>query len=214
MSGVAATRMNLLRARRQLEQVARGTALLRRKREALVNELFQLARRAVATRTRITEQAAEAYPALLGALAQHGSAGLTPLGWPTRDVQIEIRAGQVWDIPVADIVERPPIRRSVGARGAAPGSSGPGAVETATRFEELTELVLDAATREALIRRLGEALARTSRQVNVLEQRVGPALNEQIAAVRRVLDEREREEHGRLRQLLEKKRRVRVASSA
>ena len=106
MNRVAPTRMNLLRTRRQLEQVARGTALLRRKREALVNELFQLARGAVATRARIAEQAADAYPALLGALARHGHAGLTVLGWPSRDLQVEIRAGRVWDVPVAEVSER------------------------------------------------------------------------------------------------------------
>jgi V/A-type H+-transporting ATPase subunit D len=72
----------------------------------------------------------------------------------------------------------------------------------AERFEELMELVLEAAAREVLIRRLGEALAKTSRQVNMLEQRIGPGLNSQITSVQRVLDEREREEHGRLRRLV------------
>lgn len=205
---VSATRMNLLRARRRLEQVSRGTALLRRKREALVTELFQLARRAVDTRQRITERAAEAYPALLGALGRHGRSGLLPLGWPLREVEVEIEGRQVWGIAVADILERPTLRRSVAARGAAPGSAGPAATVVAERFEELMELVLEAAAREVLIRRLGEALAKTSRQVNMLEQRIGPGLNSQITSVQRVLDEREREEHGRLRRLVKSRGKV------
>ena len=45
-SRVSATRMNLLRGQQRLERVARGISLLRRKREALVGELFRIARSA------------------------------------------------------------------------------------------------------------------------------------------------------------------------
>jgi vacuolar-type H+-ATPase subunit D/Vma8 len=67
-------------------------------------------------------------------------------------------------------------------------------------------LLLEAASRETQIRRLARALARTSRQVNTLEQRVGPALERQAAEIRRTLEEREREDHLRLRRLGRKKR--------
>jgi len=46
----APTRQNLLALERRLHHVAKGTALLRRKREALVAELFRLARPAVSAR--------------------------------------------------------------------------------------------------------------------------------------------------------------------
>lgn len=67
-------------------------------------------------------------------------------------------------------------------------------------------MLLDAANREALLRRLGDALARTSRQVNTLERRVGPALQSGLTAIRRTLDEREREEHLRLERLVRARR--------
>jgi len=79
----------------------------------------------------------------------------------------------------------------------APGPS-PAAVEAAAAFEQLSDLLVSAAPREMLLRRLGEALARTSRQVNSLERRLTPELRGQLLAVRRTLDEREREEHVRL----------------
>jgi vacuolar-type H+-ATPase subunit D/Vma8 len=84
----------------------------------------------------------------------------------------------------------------------APTGVSAAAAETASAFEELAELLLAAANREALLRRLGEALARTSRQVNTLERRLGPALRADLASIRRTLDEREREEHLRLERLL------------
>jgi V/A-type H+-transporting ATPase subunit D len=208
MSGpgrMAPTRMNLVRAARRLEQVGKGVSLLRRKREALVGELFKLARPAAGARAEIERATERAYPALLGALAAHGRAGLAALSWPARDVAIEIEPGSVWGIPVSTIVRRPPLARTLAARGTAPGTTGPATVRAATEFERLTELLLDAAPREMLIRRLGEALSQTSRQVNMLERRVAPELRRDMAGVRRTLDEREREERLRLKHLLRRR---------
>jgi V/A-type H+-transporting ATPase subunit D len=202
---LAPTRLGLLHARRRLERVSKGVDLLRRKREALVGELFRVARPAADARRRIAERATRAYAALLAALAQHGRAGLRALAWPEREPRVEIRAGQVWGTPVADIVQRSPLARTFAARGAPPGAAGPAAALAAGEFEELADLLLDAAPRELLVLRLGEALARTSRQVNTLERRVAPALDAGLTAVRRALEEREREESVRLRRLLRRR---------
>jgi vacuolar-type H+-ATPase subunit D/Vma8 len=67
------------------------------------------------------------------------------------------------------------------------------------------DLLVEAAPRELLLRRLGAALTRTSRQVHALEQRVMPTLDDQIARVSRALDEREREEKFRMKHLLMKR---------
>jgi V/A-type H+-transporting ATPase subunit D len=203
MSGerLAATRLNLIRAERRLERVRKGSALLRRKREALVTELFRLARPAAGARKLIEDGSRRGYAALLGALAMRGRPGLRALAWPERDLRVEIRSAQIWGIPVASITSRPPLVRTVAARGTAPGSAGPLAMAAAGEFERLTEMLLDAATREMLIRRLGEALARASRQVHTLERRLTPELLGQMVSVRRTLEEREREEHLRLKHL-------------
>jgi V/A-type H+-transporting ATPase subunit D len=197
--------MNLIRAARRLAQVGKGVELLRRKREALVSELFKLARPAADARAQIEQAAQQAYPALLGALTEHGLAGLRPLGWPARDVTLEMEPGSVWGIATSTIVRRPALARTLGARGTAPGSTGPATVRAATEFEHLAELLLDAAPREMLIRRLGAALSQTSRQVNTLERRVAPELRQDMVGVRRTLDEREREERLRLKHLLRRR---------
>ncbi|MGZ6081468.1 MAG: V-type ATP synthase subunit D [Myxococcaceae bacterium] len=192
-----ATRLGLLRATRRLERLARGTSLLRRKREALVAELFSLARSALDTREQIDAQARAAWPLYLEALATEGAAGLTGLSWPSRELSVRVTARVVWGVPVADLEARGPIVRTLAARGLPPGSV-PAAVEAAEAFERLTDLLVRAAPREMLLRRLGEALSQTTRQVNRLERRVAPGLRRQAARVRSALDEREREEHVRL----------------
>ena len=201
MSGGPTTRMNLLRAARRLERVTRGVGLLRKKREALVSELFRLARPAADARAEITNAARRAYPALLGALALHGRTGLRALAWPGRDLTVEVEPRSVWGIVVSRITGRPPLVRTLAARAAAPGLTGPAAVQATVDFERLADLLLDAAPQEMLIRRLGEALAQTSRQVNTLERRLAPALRAEVTGMRRTLDEREREERLRLKRL-------------
>lgn len=198
---VAPTRMNLLRAGRRLARVTKGVELLRRKREALVSELFRLARPAADARARVEAEARRAYPALWRALAVHGGTGLAALAWPAREVAVDVTPGLVWGVAVSRIDQRPPAVRTLPARGTPPVAVGPAAVEAASRFEALTDLLLEAAPREMLLRRLGEALAQTSRQVNTLERRLAPTLSSQIATVRRTLEEREREEHRRLKHL-------------
>jgi H(+)-transporting ATP synthase subunit D len=199
--GPAPTRQNLLALQRRLDRVAKGRGLLRRKREAHVVELFRLARPAAFARASIVDRAATAYPTLLEALAREGFDGLRALGWPGRDVQVEMRSKVVWGIAVAEILQRPPILRTPEARGLPAASLSAAAAVATTAFEELTDLLLDAANRETLLRRLGDALSRTSRQVNTLERRLEPALRANLGTIQRTLDEREREEHLRLSRL-------------
>jgi V/A-type H+-transporting ATPase subunit D len=201
----AGTRQALLRERRRLDRVSRGVGLLRRKREALVAELFRIARPAADLRVAIGTQAERAWPPLLAALADEGSAGARVLGWPARQPAVELRAGSVWGVPVAEITRHEPLRRTPAARGVPAGTASLAATQAADAFEELGELLLEAANRETLLRRLGEAVARTSRQVHTLERRVTPGLESGIVRIRRALDEREREEHLRLARLLRRR---------
>lgn len=204
-SRLAPTRINLLRTRRRLSQVQRGTVLLRRKREALVRELFRLARPAADIRAQIASGLREAYDSLLDALAVHGRAGLRTISGRPRDIEVRIEPAQVWGINVSDITQRPSIQRMLDARGIAPGTVGPTTSETARRFEMLTELLLDAAAAEQRIQRISDAVAQETRHLRTLEQRLAPELQTQIATIQGTLQEREREEYLRLKHLQRKR---------
>ena len=203
---LAPTRASLLGARRRLERVLKGAALTRRKREALVAELFKLARPAVDVRQQLAEGANEAAEALADALALHGISGLSAMAWPPGDPRVEVRPAQVWGLAVSDVTERPSLQRTLDARGLAPGDVGLAVEEAARRYERFAELLIEAAPREQRVRRLSDAVATTSRRLRTLEQRVAPALQSQIVSVRRDLDEREREERLRLQRLVGKRR--------
>lgn len=196
---IAPTRMNSLRVAKRLDRIQKGIALLRRKREALVSEFFRRARPAAEARNRITAQARRAYPALVRALAVDESSGLEPLGWPGREIKVELRPAQIWGLAVSEIVSQPEIRRTLEARGTAPGFTGPAASDTAREFETLVALLLGAAAEDMVLRRLGDELARTSRQLNTLQYRLAPEIRALLASIRSVLGEREREEQFRAR---------------
>ena len=199
------TRANLLHARAQLARVRKGAEVVRRKREALVAHLFQAARPATDARANIERRVREAYPPLLAALAVHGRDGLRALGWPARHIEVDVRPAHIWGIAVADVDCPTRMLRTLDARGTAPGSTGPAASEAAARYEELAALLLAAAPAELRVSRLAAAVSQTSQQLHVLEQRLEPGLATQITAVRRTLEEREREEHLVLKHLRRKR---------
>jgi V/A-type H+-transporting ATPase subunit D len=195
----------MARAKKRLVDVERGRDLLSKKREALVLELFELAEPARDARQTISARAQEAYVALWRALSVHGRDALLSIGWPNREIALEVKAASSWGMQVSEIASRSTVRRSIDARGVEPATIGPATVLAADQFEALVELLLDAAPREMAIGRLGEALASASRKVNVLGNRVAPELGRQIEAIRSTLEEREREERVRLRHLMRKR---------
>lgn len=180
--------------------------MAKRKRESVVKELFARARRAVTSRQAIDAQARRAWRSLWSALSSHGSHGLTPLGWPSREVDVELRQTEVWGIRTAVVVHRPALVRSLAARGVVSGPGDAAGPEAAREFEALVEQVIDAAPQEHAMRRLGQALAQTTRLVNTLEQRVAVRLAADVAEIRRTLSEREREEHHRIKRLIARRR--------
>jgi V/A-type H+-transporting ATPase subunit D len=93
------------------------------------------------------------------------------------------------------------VRRTLEARGTPPGSTQTQTVAATDAFELLVELLIEAAPSEVRVARLAAAVATTSRHLRLLRERVEPRLMGQIAGVTHTLEEREREEHVRLKHL-------------
>jgi V/A-type H+-transporting ATPase subunit D len=206
------TRHALLRDRRRLARVRRGEEILRHRRRALVAELFRLARPAADTRAVVENRADEAYSALIHALATVGGDETRSLGWPSRAIPVGLETFEQWGVTAVRVEPLARARRSGSARELAPGEAGPAASAATDAFEDLVDLLLDAASREVALRRLGRALAHASRQLNTLERRVAPDLEDRISRTTRVLEEREREDHQRLKLVAGRRPRRRFAA--
>lgn len=207
MLRAAPTRAELLRARRLLERVRQGATLLRRKREALVRTLVPLARPVAEERRAIAETAAAAYEAELEAVALDGEGAVAATGWPARTVEVELEVERVWGVVVPSLRQPPAFDRDLVSRATAPAATDTAVFEAANRFEALATRLLAAVARESHVRALGGALAKTTRQLHTLEQRVAPELAERITAAGRALAERDREDQIRLRKLRDRRAR-------
>ena len=207
MIRTAPTRAELLRARRLLERVRQGADLLRKKREALVRTLVPLARPVAEERRAIAETAASAYAAELDAVALHGEGAVAASGWPARSVELDLAIERVWGVVIPTVDVPPAFDRDLAARATAPPATGGALFEAANRFEALATRLLAAVARESHVRALGSALARTTRQLHTLEQRVAPELAERITEASRALAERDREDQTRLRKLRDRRAR-------
>jgi V/A-type H+-transporting ATPase subunit D len=92
-----------------------------------------------------------------------------------------------------------PVRRTAGTRGSAPVLVSPHVDAVAQAYEEQLEWLLDLCAVELSVRRLATEIARTTTQVNALDNIVLPQLHDEARRIALTLDEREREEHARLR---------------
>ncbi|HEY6106093.1 MAG TPA: V-type ATP synthase subunit D [Anaeromyxobacteraceae bacterium] len=206
MARAPTTRMGLLDARARLRTARKGARLLRGKREVLASEFFRLMREVVAGRARLDESLRQAGRTLTMARALSGEAALESLALASaREIPVEVGHRRVWGVPVPR-VSGPRLVRAADARGATPGSWGLGGAETARRHEEALEVLLDIASREFHLQRLGSEIQETGRRINALEQLLIPRLAGEAGRVEQALEERAREDAVRLRRFRARRR--------
>ena len=199
MSRSPTTRMGLLEVRARREVAAKGARLLRAKREVLAGELFRILRDVLEGRARLDDVLREGVKALGLARALEGEEALESLALAAgREVAVQVTARRVWGV-ATPAVSAPALVRPPDARGSSASSWGPSGAEAARRHEEALEVLLDIASREFHLRRLGSEIQETSRRINALEQLLIPRLDGEAARIEQALEERAREDAVRLR---------------
>ena len=196
-----ATRTELLARRAQVALAEHGRDLLQDKREQLMEEFRVTARKVLAGSDALQEAGAAARRALDRARARDGpeavaSAAFAAIG----HVEVEAQVGTIMGVRVPRIEHRP-IGRPITARGYSLASTTPRIDDVAERFEAGVDLVLQVAAGEVRLRRLAAEIAATTRRVNALEHVVVPRLIASRNRIQRILEEREREEHFRLKRV-------------
>jgi V/A-type H+-transporting ATPase subunit D len=198
MSKVIATRSELL-ARRSREAVARrGHNLLEQKRAALLAELRRLGLEVADKRAELERIAAAARRALGQAIVTDGpqavaSAAIAAGGSIPAEVSSRIIAGvRVVELN-AGRASRPRTER-----GYALTASTAVTDQVAGSFEAELDALLELAAAELNLRRLSAEVARTTRQVNALEQVVIPRLASEQRYIAATLDQRALEDRVRV----------------
>ncbi len=189
---VAPTRSNLLQRRDQLKLANRGADLLKRKRDALIGEFFQLIKVALEARRSLTKASQEAYLSLFLANAWDGPEAVESLSLAQQgSFEVDITVQNLFGVKVPQ-VEAPEFE--TGELPFSPVAAGARTLAAAAEFQALTAAIVRVAATETRLRRIGEEIKKTSRRVNALEQLVIPNIARQIKDIRSVLDQRALEE--------------------
>lgn len=188
---VAPTRSNLLQRRDQLKLAIRGADLLKRKRDALIAEFFDLVKVSLEARRALQDTSREAYFALFLANAWDGPSSVESLALASdARLEIEIKIENLVGVKVPE-VQPPEFDDQLPF---SPVGAGARTLQAASEFRKLTEAIIRVAATETRLRTIGEEIKKTNRRVNALEQLVVPGINEQIKNIRGVLDQRALEE--------------------
>ncbi len=201
MEQSGATRTELLVRRAQISLAEQGRDLLQDKREQLMAEFRSAAKAVLAGSDALEAAGAAARAALDHASARDGPEAVASAAFAAAG-HVEVAAGveTIMGVRVPRI-EHHPIGRTITGRGFSLASTSPRIDAATDRFEAQIDLVLQVAAGEVRLRRLAAEIAATTRRVNALEHVVIPRLEADRKRIQRVLEEREREDHFRLKRV-------------
>ena len=114
------------------------------------------------------------------------------------ELTLSVEGAFVMGVPVP-IIEKKSAGRAVIDRGYSLAGTSSRIDETAERFEEEVDLLIELAASELRLRRLAEEIRKTSRRVNALENIMIPRLYARKSYIEMVLEERAREDLFRLK---------------
>lgn len=205
MEKVSATRSQLLYCRQQIKLASQGMDLLKKKRDALLREFLPIIDETMRLSLRLERATAEAQESLAMVEAVEGKKVLRSVSFATKgEVLVDISGTHVMGVPIPVIRKaETPIKTEL-ERGYSITGVSARVDQTASKFEEIVDLMIESADIETRLRRLGEELQKTNRRVNALENVVLPELEEQVKFIFSALDERAREDHFRLKKVKKK----------
>ncbi len=201
MEQLSATRTELLARRAQIALAVQGRDLLNEKRDQLLAEFRRVADVVLGGTDALERSAAEGRRLLALAEAGDGPEAVASAAVATRD-EIGLQAGttSIMGVRIARI-EHDPVGRPRTGRGYSLTGTGPRIDAVAQAYEGQLELILEVATTELRLRRLAEEIGKTTRRVNALEFVLIPRLIAERKRIQSVLEERERQDHFRLKRV-------------
>ncbi|HEY8406185.1 MAG TPA: V-type ATP synthase subunit D [Acholeplasma sp.] len=202
MSQVIPTKGALMNLKRSLTLAKMGHTLMDRKKNILVREMMLLLSEVSAIREKITETYQKAYRALQDANITLGIVGDIAKAIPIDD-NLNISYHSVMGVDLPDIsYEKPNVRLSYGLR------STNSKFDYAYRmFQDVRDLTIKLAEIDNSAYRLANAIRKSQKRSNALQNVVIPNLETNIKFITEVLEERDREEFVRMKMIKNKQQR-------
>ena len=189
------TKANLMNTKKSLELAKLGYDLMDRKRNILVREMMRLIDEAKDVQQQIGEVYAGAYDALKKASLNLGDCSRFAGAIPVDDsVSLDYRSVMGVEVPTLEIHPRETDVRDFGFL-----ATNSDFDEACRRFNEVKTLTVRLAQIENSVYRLADAVKKTQKRSNALNNIMIPRLRETVKFITEALDEKEREDFSRLK---------------
>ncbi len=195
---VKPTRSELIAIKKRIKLVESGHKLLKKKRDGLILEFFELLKDVKTLRKELNAKYAVANRRMLEAIALDGIAEVRSMALTLREKpSVELEVKSVMGVTVPSIKSR----KAMVERGYSTISSSARLEAMADAYDELLVNIINAAEKETKLRKLLVEIEKTKRRVNSLEYSVLPRLKSQSAFIAFSLEELERENIFRMKRI-------------
>jgi V/A-type H+-transporting ATPase subunit D len=201
------TRTNLLLLKEKSRSVVNSIGILKARRQALIREFLSATIPFLRSRDEVRSIYGKAIRELGFSLGHEGTDYIESIVLTTgRELGVEIAEKSVMGLRYRDIKAHESAVRAPDERGYDYLSTTGHLEESIHLYETIVESMLEMAAYESKLKRLGEEIRRITRRIRVLEERIQPALREQIKSIGQYIVEREREAYYRLKRFKEIRR--------
>ena len=197
---VKPTRSELLKVKKQIKLAKSGHSLLKKKRDGLILEFFEILKKAKTLRQELVEEYKIALGKINVARAIEGDLKVKSVAMAIPEIrEIKLAAKNIMGVKVPKI-ESSEIKKAFMERGY--GVYNSSAIdEAASSYEKVVEKIILAAEVETSMRKMLNEIEKTKRRVNGLEFVVIPNLDKQKSFISLRLEEMERENTFRMKRI-------------
>ena len=194
------TRSELLKLKKQIKLAKSGYSLLKKKRDGLILEFFEILKRAKSLREELVNEYRIAFEKINIARALEGDLKVKSIAMAIKDIpDISLATKNIMGVKVPKIGSSE-IKKAFLERGY--GIYNSSAIdEAASAYEKVVEKIILAAEVETSMRKLLNEIEKTKRRVNALEFVVIPNLDKVKSFIKLRLEEMERENIFRMKRI-------------
>jgi len=201
MADVKPTRSELIKLKQKIKLAKSGHGLLKKKRDGLIMEFFDLMKKAKNIKQELTELYNMSLNKMNIARALNSDVEIKSIAMAINEIpEIDVEKKNLVGVVVPKISQKGNLIKTIVERGMSIYNSA-SIDEAASSYEKLLQKIIEAAETETAMMKILEEIEKTKRRVNALEFEVIPKMQQQATFISMRLEEMERESFTRLKRI-------------
>lgn len=207
MQKIKPTRSELIKLKKRIKTARIGHALLKRKRDGLIQEFFKVLEKAREQKSKLKEKYLSATRELEITRAVDGTLTVKSIAMALpRQREIDVKPKAVMGVKVPEIIGETQVL-GITERDYGLISTSSHIDKSVELYQEVIKEIITTAEIETTLKKLLKEIDKTKRRVNALEFKVIPEMEAQFTFIKMRLEEMEREDVFRLKKIKKKKER-------